>query len=562
MALVDQYGQPIDLGLLAEPQTADTAWLVREFDTHPAKGLTPSRLANILQAAEQGDWIGQLDLADDMEERDGHLYAELGKRKGSIAALDGDVVEPVGATAQEKVWTALMREWLGAIPDFEDVLLEMMDGVLKGSGCHELVWQQEGRVRVPQLTFTPQRWFVPDATRKGLLLRSATNMAPPPKGMEGLAPVMGEPLRPLAWMVHIPRARNGYLARSSLVRVLGFPYLFKHYGVRDLAELLEICGLPLRLGQYPAGASAEEKLTLLRAVTDIGHNAAGIIPQGMKIDFQQAAQGTQVPFMAMIQYMDAVQSKVILGQTLSASEGQNGTQALGTVHEKVRMDIRATDARQIEGTLTRQLLVPMGLINIPGFDPRRTPRFKLDLGESEDVKAYADALPGLARAGMRIQVAWAHEKLRIPMAKDGEPILEVESPSGDAKHQGDKTGDHGGDSGDGGDGNSGPKPGKASGKKAALSGALPAAPTRDAIDEMVDDAIGDWRPLLEPLTDPLMAALSTAIERGDDIATFRAALPELLAGMDHRAMAERLAGPAFRSRLAGEADLGLSDAEA
>lgn len=551
MALVDQFGQPIDLGLLAEPQTADTAWLVREFDTHPAKGLTPARLANILLAAEQGDWIGQLDLADDIEERDGHCYAELSKRKGSIAALAGDVVEPEAATAQEKVWTAQLREWLAGIHDFEDVLLAMMDGVLKGSACHELVWQQEGRVRMPQLTFTPQRWFVPDAARKGLLLRSATNMAPPPKGMEGLAPVMGEPLRPLAWMTHVPRARNGYLARGGLVRVLAWPYLFKHYGVRDLAELLEICGLPLRLGQYPAGATAEEKLTLLRAVTDIGHNAAGIIPQGMKIDFEQVAQGTQVPFMAMIQYMDAVQSKVILGQTLSASEGQNGTQALGTVHEKVRMDIRATDARQIEGTITRQLLVPMGLINIPGFDPRRTPRFQLDLGESEDVQAYADALPLLAKAGMRIQVAWAHEKLRIPMAKEGEAVLAG----------GDGAGEPGSTSGLGDPAKAAPAPGKTRGQAEALAGVLPGAPERDAIDDLVAEQAAHWQPLLGPMVRPLLDELDRAVLAGETLHAFAARLPQLVERMDATPLAESLARAGFAANLAGQADLDLSGGE-
>lgn len=538
MALVDQYGKPIDLGLLAEPQTADTAWLVREFDTHPAKGLTPARLASILQAAEQGDWIGQLDLADDIEERDGHAYAELGKRKGSIAALDGDVVAPEGASAAEKAWADQLGELLDGIPDLEDVLLEMMDGVLKGSACHELVWKQEGRLRMPTLSFKPQRWFVPDAARKGLLLRSATQMAPPPAGMPDLPPVMGEPLRPLAWMTHVPRARNGYLARSSLVRVLAWPYLFKHYGIRDLAELLEIYGLPLRLGQYPAGASTEEKMTLLRAVTEIGHNAAGIIPQGMKIDFQNAAAGNHDPFMSMIHYMDAVQSKVILGQTLSASEGQNGTQALGTVHEKVRMDIRATDARQIEGTITRQLLVPMGLINIPGFDPRRTPRFKLDLGEGEDVQAYAEALPALVKAGMRIQVSWAHEKLRIPMASDGDAVL----TTGDAAPVPPVTG----------------KPGKVD----PLAGLVGSPPVRDAIDDLVAEQAAQWQPLLGPMVRPLLDELDRAVLAGETLQAFAARLPQLVAHMDATPLASSLARASFAARLAGEADLDLSGGEA
>ena len=89
-----------------------------------------------------------------------------------------------------------------------------------------------------------------------------------------------------------------------------------------------------------------------------------------------------------------------------------------------------------------------------------------------------------------------------------------------------------------------------------------AVPPRDAVDDMVDEAVADWQPLLGPLLEPLYDALAAALKRGDDVDTFRAALPELLASMDHRALAERLAAPAFRVRLAGEADLDLSNSQA
>jgi phage gp29-like protein len=65
---------------------------------------------------------------------------------------------------------------------------------------------------------------------------------------------------------------------------------------RDLAEFLEIYGLPVRLGKYPEGATEKEKSTLLQAVLSIGHNAGGIIPRGMEIEFQNAASGVAFSF--------------------------------------------------------------------------------------------------------------------------------------------------------------------------------------------------------------------------------------------------------------------------
>jgi phage gp29-like protein len=553
--IVDINGNPIDLGRLAEPQTSSTAWLRREFDTHPAKGLTPERLAGVLLRGEQGDWLGQLDLASDIEERDGHAYAELSKRKQSIAALEWTLVPPKGATAAEKAQTAQLLEWMEALPDFEDLLLQMMDGVLYGLAAHAIAWRPQGRVRLPELEFCPQRWFVPDAARRGVLLRSQTQMAPNPPGLEELAPVMGEPLAPLQWLVHTPASRNGYLARTPLVRVLAWPYLFKHYAVRDFAEFLEIFGLPLRLGKYPHGASEDEKLTLLRAVTDIGHNAAGIVPEGMTIDFQAAAQGNEVPFEAMWRYMDAVESKVILGQTLSSGEGNSGTMALGMVHERVRHEIRASDARQIEGSITRQLVVPLGLINIPGFVPGRAPHLRLDFGDTEDMQLMSEALPKLVSVGVRIPEAWAREKLRIPTAQPDEPMLATQAAAAAAPS---------------------PEPAapRAPGAPGAApaTGALPSArgcpvhgaaalagelQDRDPLDDLVDEAATQWRPLLRPMVQPLLAELDAAAARGESLEAFAARLPLLVQQLDTTPLAEHLARTSFVARLAGEADIGL-----
>ncbi len=228
--------------------------------------------------------------------------------------------------------------------------------------------------------------------------------------------VAAEPLLPFGWLAHVHRSRSGYLTRNSLARVLAWPYLFKNYAVRDLAEFLEIFGLPLRLGKYPAGASEDEKRTLLQAVTAIGHNAAGIIPQGMVMEFQEAAKGSEGPYTAMWDRMEAMQSKVILGQTLSSGEGQHGTQALGAIHNEVRLDIRNADARQVARTLNSQLIRPWCVINVAGADPLRLPRLEFDIGEAADLRAYTDSLTKLAAAGMRIPLDWVYKRLRIPAA--------------------------------------------------------------------------------------------------------------------------------------------------
>jgi phage gp29-like protein len=155
------------------------------------------------------------------------------------------------------------------------------------------------------------------------------------------------------------------------------------------------------------------------------------MPEGMALEVQKITSGAgQAAHLDMIAWADKSESKSILGQTLSADsggKGQGGSFALGKVHNEVRHDIRKGDARQVNGTLTRDLVYPMWALNRPGIKGlKRCPRFKLDVSEPEDITAFAENLPKLAKSGFRIAVDWAHSKVNIPMAKDGEAILVAE----------------------------------------------------------------------------------------------------------------------------------------
>lgn len=417
MAILDQYGKPIHIAELKEPQTAKAALLHREFANHPSRGLTPAKLAGILQAAEQGELTAQHELFLDMEEKDAHLYAELHKRKMAVAGLDWSIEPPRNPSAREKKQAAALEEMIRDLPDLEDVVFDLADGIGHGFACLELEWQQLGGAWLPKsITHRPQSWFTVDqATRTELRLRS-------PGRFDGVA------LQPFGWIMHIHRARSGYLARGGLHRVLAWPFLFKNYSVRDLAEFLEVYGLPVGLGKYQPGASDQEKATLLKALLAIGHSARGIIPDGMAIEFLQAAQGQSDPFVVMIQWCESSVSKAILGGTLTSQTAANGNRALGEVHNEVRCEIRDHDARQIGSTLTRDLVYPLAVLNTQGVeDPRRCPRFVFDTGEAEDLALYADSLPKLVDYGARVPVRWVHEKLRIPEPEGEEAVMAAKS---------------------------------------------------------------------------------------------------------------------------------------
>jgi phage gp29-like protein len=414
--ILDQFGKPIDNAVLAEPQTSRVNTLQNQYLTPMLSGLTPARLARTLQAADQGDLVEQHRLFSDMEERDGHIRSEMDKRKAAVAGLEWEIVPPRDATAAETASAEWVRETLqSAVDPIEDLILAMMDGVGHGFAPIEQEWRREGKEWLPTIHPRPQEWFRLNSARTELRLQTAS--------------IDGEALRPFGWIMHTHgKAKTGYLGRMGLYRTLVWPFLYKAYALGDFAEFLETYGLPIIVGKYFSGATAEEKASLMRAVTALGHDARAIMPQEMQLEVQKITGGAgDSAHLSMMQWAEGAVSKSILGQTLTTDAGKNGggSLALGKVHNEVRHDIRNSDARQIAETITRDYIYPLVALNRGVDGLRRSPRLVFTVTEAEDMKLYADALPKLVEVGVQVPVTWAHEKLRIPLPKEGEAVLKV-----------------------------------------------------------------------------------------------------------------------------------------
>ena len=419
MRIIDAHGNPFTAGELREPQTSRIAVLQHQMIESQLDGLTPARAARILRDADQGNLTAQAQLFDDMLDRDAHCRAEYDKRRSAPVALDWSIEPPTNASAAEKAAAAYAEEVLrDTVDDLEDVILAMMDAPGYGYAGIELEWERVGRDWVPNFHPRPQTWLTADLLRRELRLVDGTGD--------------GAPLQPGGWILHTPaKTKTGYVGRAGLFRACLWPFLYKSYAVGDFAEFLEAYGLPIILGKYMAGATPEEKASLLRAVAALGHDARAIMPEGMSLEIQKVTGGGEGSHhLAMVDWADRAQSKAILGQTTSSEAKATGMgSGIATLHGEVRHDILRSDARQVAGTLTRDLVYTLVALNRPGVDNyRRCPRWVFDLGESEDLAQYAEALPKLVGVGFKIPRAWAHGKLRIPEPDAKEDVLEVPRP--------------------------------------------------------------------------------------------------------------------------------------
>ncbi|HFC8457346.1 TPA: DUF935 domain-containing protein [Neisseria subflava] len=386
----------------------------RVIAEHPSNFITPQKMRALFEDAESGDIRAQHELFADIEERDSDIAANMGTRKRALLTLNWRVAPPRNATPEEEKLSDQAYKMMDSLPTLEDLIMDLMDAVGHGFSALEVEWVFSDGLYLPRnFIHRPQSWFKWDKD-DGLLLRTRENPE-------------GEALWPLGWVVHTQKSRSVQQARNGLFRTLAWLYMFKHYAVHDFAEFLELYGMPIRIGKYGAGATKEEKNTLLRAVAEIGHNAAGIMPEGMEIELHNAASGTTAtsnPFLQMADWCEKSAARLILGQTLtSGADGKSSTNALGNIHNEVRRDLLVSDAKQVVQTITSQIIGPFLQINYPNADPNRVPKFEFDTREPEDIAVFADAIPKLVDVGVQIPESWVRDKLVIPDVQEGEAVL-------------------------------------------------------------------------------------------------------------------------------------------
>jgi len=406
-------------GRLVQPRKEDT------WRDYPSRGLTPARLMALLRQADAGDPSLALQLFEEMEEKDAHLYAVANTRRLAVTGLEwrivsaADIRESVDRAAADEA-AAYCREVLTRIESFDELLQFLSLALGRNIAVAELVWEPvDGLLRpinIIPVDFT--RLTFDELDRPRILTRTQPR--------DGIPAINGK------FVVHAPHAVAGHPARGGLLRVTAMAYLAKNLALKDWLIFAEVFGMPVRVARYDNKATAEEKRELLHMLESLGSNAAGIFSKAIELDVLEAGRGTgPPPFEKLVDFLNREMSKAWLGQTLTTeTSGLSGVYTATRIHEKVRKDIRADDIRKEGRTIRRDILAPLTRMRFRHQTPvpyfRRMPAGPTDSSELVTVLDTA-----VNRLGVRVPLRWAHDALGLPRADEGETVVpgaEAERP--------------------------------------------------------------------------------------------------------------------------------------
>ncbi len=506
-------GEPIrKQDLLREIATPSVEGIRNFWADSVAAGLTPDALADLLRATPNGDADAFLTLAEEMEERDLHYLGVLGSRKRALSGLDV-TIEAASDDAADVRLAEECRELVKAA-NFEDVIEDLQDALGKGFSVSEIIWDTSAKQWQPlRYEWRQPRWFKFDIdTRHELRLKDAVD------------PLRGIALAPCKFLQHRPRIKKGLPIRNAFAYIVAFSWIMKLYALKDWMAFAEVFGMPLRLGRYGPNASREDVAVLRRAVANIGSDAAAVLPESMRIEFEAAANvaGAAQLFEGLCVYLDKQVSKAVLGQTMTTDDGSSLSQA--QVHNEVRLDILKADAKDMAQTLNRDLIKPF--VDLNHGVQKRYPRVVLKVIEPEDIKALVEALDKLVPMGLEVEQSTMLNKLGLPepsqKTKDGKPPKLLRPASSAVAIE------------------------PALNSRRALN---MVSTRRDELDEIVNAGLQDWSPQMEPIIGPI-EQLAAECESFDQ---FLARLPELVGKVDSEQLQLALATWSYSARALGNA---------
>lgn len=407
---IRKYDPAVDTGI-DRPVSARIA--VRDindkYSDYPSKGLNPVRLARILQEADEGNVRSQMELFEEIEEKDAHIFSQMQTRKLAVTGLDWEIQACSKEEGDQRI-ADFVKDQLEGLEDFGNVLLNLLDAIGKGISVMELEWgvDSDGYDVIEDIEYVHPKKLVWDYQTDEM--KVCTREYP-----EGLR------LPENKFIVHQYKAKSGHASRAGVFRIVAWMYMFKNFDIKDWASFCEVFGMPLRLGKYDASASEDDKKQLMEAIVSLGTDAAGVVPTSTMIEFIESNKTASADiYERLARYCDEQNSKAIIGQTLTADSG-GGSYAQSKTHNEVRHDLTVADANALSITIRRDVIRPLVEFNFG--KETGIPKIKFAYEEPEDLKQLVSIYKELQEMGVEIPEDHVYEKFNIPKPEDGEKIL-------------------------------------------------------------------------------------------------------------------------------------------
>lgn len=304
--------------------------------------------------------------------RDEQVQTALGQRCLALPSKEW-FVKAGGNRKVDKMAADFLTEQLNNIP-FDRITEKMMKGVFWGYSVAECLWATDGNyIALENIKVKKRRRFgyAPDGSLRLLTTKDQLGEVLPDRKF---------------WAFSLGGDDDDDLYGRGLAHYLYWPTFFKRNGIKFWLIFLEKFGMPTAIGKYPVSASAEEKKALKNALYAVQKDSGITMPEGMMIEFLEAARSGTADYTELHDRMNAAISKVILGHTgtTDATAGRLGSEDIA---KAIREDLIAADSDLICSSMNCSVIRWLIGWNFP---TAALPKVWRDVKLPEDLKTRAE----------------------------------------------------------------------------------------------------------------------------------------------------------------------------
>lgn len=232
------------------------------------------------------------------------------------------------------------------------------------------------------------------------------------------------------FLIAVNGGHPGHPAVAAPLRALAGYWLAAVYGLKWMIQFSQLFGVPFRWAEY---ADVNDLPKISKMLESIGSAGYGAFPMGTKLNFVEASRSAEnLPQKVLIDLADEQCDIFILGQTLTSSEGDAGSRALGEVHATVRQDVIEGVCDFVGEVLSYQLAPSLVTLN-HGRERTDVPGIWAVFEKPKDEKGFAerDVALGIPDGKLPVSRSWYYERHGIPIPAEGDDLLVEEPVEGD-----------------------------------------------------------------------------------------------------------------------------------
>lgn len=365
-------------------------------------GWTWQGIEGALATHMTGNFIGSAMLCDTMM-GDDRIQEALGSRVSALFGLP-TVFTPAESDSVGTVseaWESAYQK-LGGSASTESVLSELKRWALMiGFGLAEIQWDTTQSPWQPILKIWNPQFVYFDWVSRCLVVNTQDGPVP-------IVPGNGR------WFIHAPHGiYRGWV--QGAVRGLAIPWIARNWATKDWIRCSEVHGLPMRIAETPAMASAPDKDRFQASLqaSVLGREAVIVCPtnvDGSKFDVRllEAHNNSWEIFRGLIDRSDTAITLVLKWQTLTTQVSE-GSFAAAQIHANVEQGALEFDNESLAHDLRQQVARPFAAWNFGDAD--KAPWTSHDVQPQEDVSAkcvalgqFSQAVSALTAAGVVVDV--------------------------------------------------------------------------------------------------------------------------------------------------------------